>query len=51
MNKVGPGIWRDTLKNVKNEKCTPWDLGYGEKPEKRGNYTQAMCDLEYGEKH
>ena len=22
MHTVGPGIWRETLKNVENEKCT-----------------------------
>ena len=32
---VGPGIWQETLKKVKNEKCTQWDMDYGEKPEKR----------------
>ena len=32
---VGPDIWQETLKNVKNEKCTLQDLDYGEKPEKR----------------
>ena len=26
---VGPGKCRDTLKNVKNEKCTLQDLEYG----------------------
>ncbi|KRX35719.1 hypothetical protein T09_4718 [Trichinella sp. T9] len=29
---VGPGIWQETLKKVKNEK----DLEYGKKTEKRG---------------
>ena len=28
---VGPGIWRETLKNVQNEKQTLQDLEYGEK--------------------
>ena len=28
---VGPGIWRETLKNVQNEKHTLYDLEYGEK--------------------
>ena len=32
---VGPGIWQETLKKVKNEKCTQWDMDYGKKPEKR----------------
>ena len=31
MHILGPGIWRETLKKVKNEKCTLWDLEYGEK--------------------
>jgi len=26
---VGPGIWRETLKNVKKDKCTLKDLEYG----------------------
>ena len=33
---VGPGIWQETLKKVKNEKCTLQDMEYGEKPEKCG---------------
>ena len=33
---VGNGIWRETLKNVKNEKCTLQDLAYGKKTNKRG---------------
>ena len=33
---VGPGIWRETVKNVKYEKYTLQDLDYGEKTEKRG---------------
>jgi hypothetical protein len=33
---VGHGIWRETLKNVENEKCTIYDLEYVEKTEKRG---------------
>jgi hypothetical protein len=33
---VGPGIWRETLKNMQNEKCTIEDLEYVEKTEKRG---------------
>ena len=31
---VGPGKWQETLKKVKNEKCTQWDMDYGEKPER-----------------
>jgi len=26
MHTVGPGIWRGTLKNLENEKCTLYDL-------------------------
>ena len=32
---VGPGVWQDTLKKVKNEKCTLQDRNYGENLEKR----------------
>ena len=32
---VGPGIWRETLKNVENVKCTIYDLEFVEKTEKR----------------
>ena len=38
---VGPGIWRETLKNVQNEKHTHQDLDYGEKTEKHGK-----CDTQ-----
>ena len=33
MYSVGPGIWRETLKNMKNDKWTLYDLAYGEKIE------------------
>jgi hypothetical protein len=33
---VGPGKWRDALKDVKYEKSTLWYLDFGEKPEKCG---------------
>ena len=33
---VGTRIWRETLKSMKNNKCTQWDLEYCEKIEKRG---------------
>jgi hypothetical protein len=36
MNTVGPGIWREALKNVENEPQTLFDLENGEKPEKCG---------------
>ena len=33
---VGCKIWRETIKNVKNEKYTLQDMDYGEKTDKRG---------------
>ena len=36
MNTVGLGKWQEKVKNLKNEKCTPQDLDYGKKTEKRG---------------
>ena len=33
---VGPGIWRETVKDVKYEKYTLQDLDFGEKTEKHG---------------
>ena len=33
---VGPGIWQETLKNVKNDKYTLQELAYGKKTNKRG---------------
>ena len=36
MHTLGPGIWRETLKNVENEKCSLQDVDYGKKTEKRG---------------
>ena len=33
---VGVEIWRETLKNAKNKKCTLQDLEYGKKNEKHG---------------
>ena len=35
---VGPGIQRETLKIVKNEKCTQKDLKYGVKIQKCGKW-------------
>ena len=32
---VGPGKWQETLKKVKNEKCTLKGLEYGKKTDKR----------------
>jgi hypothetical protein len=34
--RVGPGIWRETLKNVEKEKLTGYDMEYVEKTEKHG---------------
>ena len=49
---VGPGIWRETLKNLQNEKHTKQDLDYGKKTEKNmANETQKLCDLEHVKKH
>jgi hypothetical protein len=31
---VGPGIWQETMKNVKNEKCTLQDLDMARKLKK-----------------
>ena len=36
MNTLGPGIWREKLKNVENETQTLQKLEYGEKTEKCG---------------
>ena len=36
MHTAGPGIWRETLKNVEYKKCTLQDMEYGEKTEKCG---------------
>ena len=50
-NTVCPGIWRETLKNVKNEYCTLQNLEYGKKTDQKGKSVIHMVDLEYGEKH
>ena len=34
MHILGPGIWREIVKNVENEKCTLQDLECGKKTEK-----------------
>ena len=39
---VGPGIWRETLKNGKNEKCTLQDLEYGKKTDQQGKLETHM---------
>ena len=36
LHTLGPGTWRETLKNVENEKCSLQDVDYGKKTEKRG---------------
>ena len=51
MHTEGPGIWREILKNVKNEKYTLQVLDQGKKTEKRGNEMQILFDLEYDKKH
>ena len=33
MHTVGPGLWIENLKMLENEKCTLYDLEYGEKTE------------------
>ena len=42
MHTAGPGIWRETLKNMKNDKCTLQDLAYVEKTDKRGKWKTHM---------
>ena len=37
MQTVGPVIWHETVKNVKNEKCTMQDLEYVNKTDQLGN--------------
>ena len=33
---VGPGIWQETLKNIKNYKCAVQGLAYARNLKKRG---------------
>ena len=42
MHRVGHGIWRETMKNMENRKCTHYDLEYGKKTEKRGKLEAHM---------
>ena len=42
---VGHGIHRETLKNLKNEKCTVQDLEYGEKTEKTWKLRHKQCRI------
>ena len=51
IHTVVPGIWRETLKNVKNEYCTLQNLEYGKKTDQKGKSVIHMVDLVYGEKH
>ena len=37
-----PGIWQETLKNVKNENCTLYDLEYGKKTDQKGKAETHM---------
>ena len=49
---VGPGICRETMKNVQNEKHTLQDVEYGEKTVKKvENDNCTLQDLEYGEQN
>ena len=50
-NTVGPRIWRETLKNVENEKYTQQTWTMARKLKKVENETQTLFDLEYGKKH
>ena len=47
---VGPGIWRETLKNVKkvNVQSRTWNMV--EKLENHENEKHTLQDLEYGKK-
>ena len=48
----GPGICRETMKNVQNEKHTLQDVEYGEKTVKKvENDNCTLQDLEYGEQN
>jgi hypothetical protein len=40
---VGPGIWRETVKNVKKDKCTLKDLENGYKSEKTWKMIHTQC--------
>jgi hypothetical protein len=40
---IGPGIWRETLKTVKIEKCTLQGLEFGKKTEKVGKLRNTFC--------
>ena len=40
-----------SLKDVKNEKCTLYDLEYGEKTENVENEKHTLQDVKYGEEN
>ena len=46
MHTEGPGIWRETFKNVKNEKNP-----LTRKLNNVKNETQTLFDMKYSEKH
>ena len=46
---VGPGIWRETWKNVQNEKHALQDLENGEKQKNVKKEKCKLQDIEYGE--
>ena len=50
LNMLGTGIWRETLKNDKNDKCTLQDMTYGKNTDKQ-NEKLTWQELEYGKKH
>ena len=43
MHTVGSGIWRETLKNEENKKCTLQDMDYGEKNSKTWKMKHKQC--------
>ena len=52
MQSVGPEIWRETLKNVENEKCTLQDMEYVKKSWKvRNAHCRTWIMVSNTEKH
>ena len=47
---IGTGIWRETLRNEKNDKCTLQDMTYGENTDKRKRENHRQ-EKEYVKKH
>ena len=39
---IGTGIWRETLRNEKNDKCTLQDMTYGENTDKQKLETHML---------